>query len=81
MARPNHQVEIDAVRTAIDRSGRAIVLSLSPGATPLADAAHVDAHANLWRISDDFWDDWKLLKAQFERLDQWDTASRSGALS
>jgi len=25
----------------------------------------------MWRISDDFWDEWKLLKEQFDRLENW----------
>jgi alpha-galactosidase len=25
----------------------------------------------MWRISDDFWDDWKMLDAQFTRLENW----------
>ncbi|MDA4830444.1 alpha-galactosidase, partial [Enterobacter hormaechei] len=25
----------------------------------------------IWRISDDFWDDWALLEAQFVRLENW----------
>jgi hypothetical protein len=25
----------------------------------------------MWRISDDFWDEWKLLKEQFQRLENW----------
>ena len=32
---------------------------------------HVQVHANLWRISDDFWDNWRALYAQFARLDSW----------
>ena len=48
--------EIEAIRKAIDRTGRPIVLSLSPGETPLQVGAHVNQHANMWRISDDFWD-------------------------
>lgn len=28
-------------------------------------------HANMWRITDDFWDRWGLLLAMFERLDVW----------
>lgn len=28
-------------------------------------------HANQWRISDDFWDDWRALKAQFDRVRKW----------
>lgn len=71
LSRPYHQDEIEALRKAIDRSGRPIVLSTSPGATPLSEGEHVQAHANLWRISDDFWDDWRALYAQFDRLNHW----------
>lgn len=73
MSRPyhDHAPEIEAVRKAIDASGRPMVLSLSPGETPLDAAAHVQRHANLWRISDDFWDQWPLLLEQFGRLERW----------
>jgi len=81
IARPYHRnaPEIEAVRRAIDRSGRAMVLSLSPGETPVDAADHVAAHANMWRISDDFWDEWRLLEAQFARLADWAPHRRPGA--
>ncbi|NLZ09604.1 MAG: hypothetical protein GXY31_08800 [Bacteroidales bacterium] len=74
IARPYDNVqkaEIEAIREAIDHTGRPIVLSLSPGATPVSAGDHVMHHANLWRITDDFWDRWDLLYAMFERLDVW----------
>ena len=73
MSRPYfaNQAEVEAVRTAIDRAGRPMVLSLSPGETALTAAEQVQRHANLWRISDDFWDNWPALAEQFERLRQW----------
>ena len=74
-----HQREIEAIRRAIDRSGRSIVLSLSPGETALAAADHVSQHANLWRISDDFWDRWLALRDQFARLRDWNQYRRPGA--
>ncbi|HVI99985.1 MAG TPA: glycoside hydrolase family 27 protein [Sphingomonas sp.] len=81
ISRPYHrnEPEIEAVRRAIDASGRSMVLSLSPGETPLSAADHVAAHANMWRISDDFWDEWPLLLAQFERLANWAPHRRPGA--
>ncbi len=81
IARPyiRNEPEIDAVRRAIDRSGRAMVLSLSPGETDINAAAHVVEHANMWRISDDFWDHWSLLHSQFRRLDAWSRWRRPGA--
>lgn len=71
ISRPYHRAEIEAVRKAIDRTRRPLVLSLSPGETPLDSGAHVQAHANMWRVSDDFWDTWPSLLEQFERLHKW----------
>ena len=66
-----HAPEIEAIALAIARSGRPMILSMSPGETPLVKANHVKRHAQMWRISDDFWDDWALLEAQFTRLENW----------
>jgi hypothetical protein len=71
LSRPYHTAEIEAIRRAIDRTGRPIVFSTSPGATPLGDGGHVSTNANMWRISDDFWDNWKLLFEQFARVRDW----------
>lgn len=65
------KAEIEALRKAIDKTGRPIILSLSPGATPIKEGGHVMNNANMWRITDDFWDRWGLLSAMFERLDAW----------
>jgi hypothetical protein len=71
IARPYHTGEIELIRKAIDQCGRPIVLSLSPGAAPLDKAAHLRAHANMWRTTDDFWDVWTDLKHQFEVCARW----------
>jgi alpha-galactosidase len=71
LSRPYHHGEIAMIRKAIDQSGRPMVFSTSPGATPLEKAGHVMNHANLWRICDDFWDNWKMLKPQFKRCADW----------
>jgi alpha-galactosidase len=71
LSRPYHLPEIGAIRKAIDKTGRAIILSTSPGATPVGQGAHVRYQANQWRISDDFWDNWGALAAQFQRLKDW----------
>jgi len=73
ISRPYHrnEAEIEAIRKAIDHAGRPMVLSLSPGETPLDAGPHVSGHANMWRISDDFWDTWPALLEQFERLRKW----------
>jgi alpha-galactosidase len=71
LSAPYHKAEIEAIRNAIDHTGRQIVFSTSPGATPVSEGGHISTHANMWRISDDFWDNWPLLLAQFARLRDW----------
>jgi hypothetical protein len=71
LSRPYHTTEIEAIRRAIDHSGRPMVFSTSPGATPVSQGGHISTNANMWRISDDFWDHWPELLAQFDRLRQW----------
>ena len=71
LSRPYHHGEISMIRKAIDQSGRPMVFSTSPGATPLKWANHVVNHANMWRICDDFWDNWKMLEPQFKRCADW----------
>ena len=61
------------------KSGRPIVLSLSPGPADLAKADFYAANANLWRISGDFWDRWPALRANFDLLDKWSPYTRPGA--
>jgi hypothetical protein len=63
--------EVHALSSAIRKSGASIVLSLSPGPAPISEAADLRANAQMWRISDDFWDDWKLLKKQFDYTRDW----------
>ena len=63
--------EIEMIAAAIEKCGRPIVLSLSPGPAVIEKAHHLKRFANMWRITDDFWDDWKLLKGMFERCEVW----------
>lgn len=68
---PRCEKEIEIISAACRNCGRDIVLSLSPGPAPLEQAEHLKKYANLWRITDDFWDEWRLLKAMFERAEKW----------
>lgn len=63
--------EIEMIRAAIDRSGRDMVLSLSPGPAPLNKAEHLSKNANMWRISGDFWDRWDKLLSMFSLCEKW----------
>lgn len=50
--------EIRMLANAIRKTGRPMVLSLSPGPTALDNAGEVSKYAEMWRICDDFWDHW-----------------------
>lgn len=66
-----HLEEIKAIRKAIDKTGRDMVLSLSPGPAPLKYGTFFQEYANMWRLTDDFWDNWEQLKDMFTRCAQW----------
>jgi len=71
LSRPYHGPEIEAIRKAIDLTGRPIVFSTSPGETPLAQATNISRYANMWRIADDFWDNWKSVLHQVFLCAKW----------
>lgn len=65
------EYEIEMIAEAIRKTGRPIVLSLSPGPAVIERAWHYKRYANMWRITDDFWDEWPLLKDMFVRCELW----------
>jgi hypothetical protein len=76
LSNPYHASEIGMIRKAIDKCGRPIVFSTSPGPTDPAYANQVSVNANMWRISGDFWDQWgdshrSGLNHQFDLLAKW----------
>jgi hypothetical protein len=68
---PSAKKEIEMLHHAILACKRPIVLSLSPGPALINEAWHYEKYANMWRITDDFWDSWPLLKNMFERCELW----------
>ena len=58
-SQPYHPGEIELARKAIERSGRPILLSLSPGPAPLAQAEHLRTNAEMWRTTADVFDRWR----------------------
>ncbi len=79
---PYRPTEIRQIAEAIRKSGRVIVLSLSPGPTSLDHAAEVAKYAQMWRIADDHWDGWTFprqpgtefpmgVRDMFDRLAKW----------
>ncbi|MHB1936700.1 MAG: glycoside hydrolase family 27 protein [Acidobacteriaceae bacterium] len=88
ISQPYNRNEIRMVSGSLKKTGRPIVLSLSPGPTPIADAADVSRQAQMWRISDDFWDVWnrdtsskdfpQSVEHQFPLLAQWERYAGPG---
>lgn len=50
--------EIRQIAAAIKKTGRPIVLSLSPGPTNPSHAAEIRQYGQMWRVSNDDWDSW-----------------------
>ena len=70
--------EIEMLAKAIEKSQREIVLSLSPGPARLQDGSFLQKNANMWRLTDDFWDEWELLYDMFDRCNYWSPFIRKG---
>jgi len=77
--------EIRMFSAALKKTGRAIVLSLSPGAAPLEKVEEMRRYAQMWRISDDIWDIWHSTVAypqglgdQFANVTKWAGLARPG---
>jgi hypothetical protein len=80
MLYPYHADEIAGFRQAMLTCGRDMILSLSPGMALTTDRApHMTEHAEMWRISPDFWDSWQDLKYQFDLCRDWSPFTRDGA--
>ena len=86
-AHPYKGDEIRMIHRAIGKTGRPIVLSLSPGPAPLDKAVEVAANAQVWRISDDVWDRWERpasehfpqgVKNQFAVIASWAPHVKAG---
>ncbi|MCR4791354.1 MAG: glycoside hydrolase family 27 protein [Lachnospiraceae bacterium] len=75
---PREEDEMKMLSEALNACGREMVLSLSPGPALLEKAELYKQISNMWRITDDFWDDWKLLYAMFERAEKWSIHAGAG---
>jgi alpha-galactosidase len=84
-SRPYKGDDIRMIRQALDKAGRPIVLSLSPGPAPLEMTDEMRKYAQMWRISDDIWDVWHSavpypqgLGDQFANVAKWAGKSQPG---
>ena len=70
--------EIKMLHRAIEKCGRDIVLSLSPGPALVEENEFYHENANMWRITDDLWDNWESLRDMFDRCHNWQGLTREG---
>jgi alpha-galactosidase len=77
--------EIRMLSQALRKTGRPMVLSLSPGPASLEKAGELSKYAQMWRISDDVWDLWHSdkqfpsgIQNQFARAAKWAPFSGPG---
>ena len=75
---PHEEEEMIMLSESLHNCGREMVLSLSPGPAIIDKAELYKKVSNMWRITDDFWDDWKLLYAMFERAEKWSIHAGNG---
>ncbi len=68
---PHEEAELILLSSSLKNCGRDMLLSLSPGPAPLEKAELFKQTANMWRITDDFWDSWPALYNMFERAERW----------
>jgi len=78
MDMPSAKREIEMLHKAIMKCGRPIVLSLSPGPAKIEEAWHYEQYSNMWRITDDLWDKWTLLRNMFDRCELWQNHVSTG---
>ena len=82
---PYKGAEIRMLSSALGKTGRPIVLSLSPGPAPLEKQLEMQKYATQWRISNDIWDIWhnsefypQGLNDQFAKVAAWASDPRNG---
>lgn len=86
---PYRPTEIRQIAEAIRKTGRPMVLSLSPGPTNLSHAEEIGEYAQMWRITNDHWDAWTFkqhtedgfpfgLKDEFDRIAEWNKYVKPG---
>ena len=68
---PRAEAELLTIADALRGCGREMVLSLSPGPALVEKAELYKQVAQTWRITDDFWDEWRLLYDMFDRAAAW----------
>ena len=75
---PHEESELILLSESLHSCGRDMVLSLSPGPALLEKAELYKQTADMWRITDDFWDDWNALYNMFERCEKWSIHNGAG---
>lgn len=75
---PHEESELVMISDSLKNCGRDMIFSLSPGPAVLDKSELYKQVADMWRITDDFWDQWELLYEMFERCEKWSIHTGAG---
>lgn len=75
---PHEESELVMISDSLKNCGRDMIFSLSPGPAVLDKSELYKQVADMWRITDDFWDQWALLYEMFERCEKWSIHTGAG---
>ena len=73
-----HPDEVEAVAKAIARTGRPILLSLSPGGKVDPEAIDFFKMGNMLRVTPDVWDEQKYIDLCFDAWRKWEGKEQPG---
>jgi hypothetical protein len=68
---PYSNADIAAVHRAIVKTGKPIILDITPGPVFVEKIEHLRQNVNMWRINSDFHDHWKFVEEAFNRCREW----------
>ncbi|MGN0165572.1 MAG: glycoside hydrolase family 27 protein [Lachnospiraceae bacterium] len=75
---PHEEEELILLSNSLTNCGRDMILSLSPGPALIEKSELYKQVSNMWRITDDFWDQWPLLYDMFSRAEKWSIHTGAG---
>lgn len=65
------RIETEMIHRAMEKCSREMILSLSPGPAILEECDFYRENAEMWKITDNFWDDWEQLREMFDVCKLW----------
>jgi hypothetical protein len=71
IAHPYSELDIAAAHNAIVKTGRQMILEVTPGPAPVEEIGHLRQNVNMRRINSDFHDHWRFVEETFACCRRW----------